>query len=205
LDWKKWLGNLLVKGKYALLKKLDADSTDIASEVQKLEPLYKEAPTTLVGYSSPKIKDLQKALQEVAKARSTFEEDQRVTVETEYGDIILPSRTPVISHGTQDKQVVKVLSNKGHELLKVRYPDMLGNAQWKVVRAGRLTKVEILHRSWLNAYHRREFSILPGDSLDCTFEEHIGYDIHQNEVERKISILEVFDVISPPKQVEIQV
>ena len=90
--------------------------------------------------------------------------------------------------------------NKGREFLKVRYPDMLGNAQWTVMRSGRVTRVDVLHQSWLDSYHRREFSILPGDSLDCSFEERVGYDAQQNEVERRISIVEVFDVKSPPVQ-----
>lgn len=98
------------------------------------------------------------------------------------------------------KQIIKTLINKGREFLKVRYPDMLGNAQWTVMRAGRVTRVDVLHLSWLDAYHRREFSILPDDSLDCSFEVRVGYDSQQNEVERKISVIEVFAVISPPVQ-----
>jgi hypothetical protein len=197
LEWKKWVGGLLVKGKYALLQKLDAGPAEIQIELEKLEPEYKAAPS-LVGYSPPKIKDVQDALQSVAKARDVFA-NQRVVVETEYGDITL-SRVAIAPDDVVDTSVAKTIVNKGREFLKVRYPDMLGNAQWTVMRSGRVTRVDILHQQWLDAYHRREFSILPGDSLDCSFEERVGYDSQQNEIERKISIVEVFEVISPPIQ-----
>ena len=197
LEWKKWVGGLLIKGKYALLQKLDADPAEIQHELQKLEPDYKAAPS-LIGYSPPKIKEVQDALQSVAKARDVFE-SHAVTVETEFGDIAL-SRIDLPPVSTIDTSVVTTVVNKGREFLKVRYPDMLGNAQWTVMRSGRVTRVDVLHQSWLDSYHRREFSILPGDSLDCSFEERVGYDAQQNEVERRISIVEVFDVKSPPVQ-----
>jgi hypothetical protein len=197
LEWKKWVGGLLVKGKYSLLQKLDADAGEIERELVKLESDYKAAPS-LIGYSPPKIKDVQNALQSVAKARDVFE-NHSVTVETEYGDVSL-TRIAIAPVEVVDATVANTVVNKGREFLKVRYPDMLGNAQWTVMRAGRVTRVDVLHQSWLDAYHQREFSILPGDSLDCSFEERVGYDSQQNEVERKISIIEVFAVISPPVQ-----
>lgn len=90
--------------------------------------------------------------------------------------------------------------NRGREFLKVRYPDMLGKAQWTVMRSGRATRVDLLHQGWLDSYHARKFMILPGDSLDCSFEETVSYDAARNEVERKISVIEVHGVVSPPFQ-----
>ncbi len=60
--------------------------------------------------------------------------------------------------------------------------------------------MELLHEQWLRSYHARDFSILPGDSLDCSFEESIGYDAQRNEVERRLSVIEVHAVVSPPLQ-----
>ncbi len=92
------------------------------------------------------------------------------------------------------------LSKKGREYLKVKSPDMLGNSQWTVVRGGRSIKIDMLHAAWLENYHEGKISILPGDSLDCTFEETISYDSERNEIGRKLSVIEVFSVIRPPKQ-----
>jgi GAF domain-containing protein len=49
LDWKKWVGGLLVKGKYKLLAHIDADAPVINQVLVELEPEYKAAPA-LVGY-----------------------------------------------------------------------------------------------------------------------------------------------------------
>ena len=82
----------------------------------------------------------------------------------------------------------------------MKAPDMLGTSQWTVLRNNRSTKVDMLHRSWLDAYHARQHSILPGDSLKCQFEESVTYDSQGNELDRKLSVIEVLEVITPPVQ-----
>lgn len=196
LEWKKWIGGLLVKGKHALLQKLDADAPQIEITLKELDSEYRSAPL-LLGYEPPKVSKVKAALQEVLHARNSIK-DHSVTVQTELGDISLGLgvEDPLII----DASVVKTITNKGREFLKVRYPDMLGQAQWTVLRGGRNIRVEILHQAWLNEYHARALTLLPGDSIDCSFEESIDYDSQSNEVDRKISIIEVHNVISPPQQ-----
>ena len=90
--------------------------------------------------------------------------------------------------------------NRGIEFFKVKSPDMIGASQWVVLRNNRSTRVDMLHQGWLEAYHRREHAVLPGDSLKCHFEERIQYDAAGNEIERKLFIVEVLAVITPPVQ-----
>ena len=197
LEWKKWVGGLLVKGKHLLLQKLDADAPEIERKLVELEPEYKAAPQ-LLGYEPPKVSKVKAALREVSKARNTLN-DHKVIFQSELGDITLGAG------GASDQEVIDTsidatVTNKVREFLKIRYPDMLGHAQWTVMRGGRSARVEILHEAWLDDYHSRLFTILPGDSLDCTFEETIEYDAERNEVDRKISVIEVHGVITPPQQ-----
>lgn len=200
MDWKKWLGALLVKGKHVLLRNLDADAPVIEEKLKELESDYKAAPR-LIGYEAPKVRDVVDALRGVSRARATLGAET-VTVQTEYGDVALVS-VKAEPQPIMGSESLRTLTNKGREYLKVRYPDMLGQAQWTVVRNGRSTRVEILHENWLHAYHDRHMTILPGDSLDCTFEESVSYDLQGNEVERRISVIQVHGVISPPAQFNI--
>lgn len=77
---------------------------------------------------------------------------------------------------------------------------MLGQAQWSVIRNDRAVRVDIFHKAWLDDYHGRGTSLLPGDSLECQFEETITYDDQQNEIDRHLAIIEVIRVVSPPQQ-----
>lgn len=197
LDWKKWVGGLLVKGKYKLLQKLDADAPEIQKVLNELESDYRAAPS-LIGYAPPSVADVMGALDGVAKARSALP-GRLVKVQTELGDIYIPE-TEVSPADQTIGEPENIIVNKGVEFFKVKSPDMLGSAQWTVLRNNRSTKVDMLHKSWVEDYHRRVHAVLPGDSLKCAYEERVSYDAFGNEVERRLSIIQVLEVISPPTQ-----
>jgi hypothetical protein len=198
LDWHKWIGALLVKGKHLLLQKIDADAPEVRRVLVELESDYKAAPGGLIGYTPPTVADVRDALDGVAKARASLP-GQHITIQTDLGDIDLaeaPAATPALAQDGPTQTIV----NTGVEFFKVKAPDMLGASQWTVLRNNRSTRVDMLHQSWLDAYHARKHSILPGDSLKCQFEEAVTYDAQGNELDRKLSIIEVLDVITPPVQ-----
>jgi len=197
LDWKKWVGGLLIKGKHTLLQKIEADAPELQRALNELGEDYRAAPS-LVGYSAPSVADVLEALDGVAKARSALP-GQLVKVQTELGDVYIPETVQLVTD-LPDADPDQVVKNTGVEFFKVKFPDLLGAAQWTVLRNNRSVKVDMLHQGWVDAYHRREHSILPGDSLKCRFEELITYDVSGNELERKLSIVEVLAVISPPVQ-----
>lgn len=198
LDWKTWVGGILVKGKYRLLQVLDADAPEIQRTLDDLAVDYKAPPGMLADFSPPSVTEVMDALDGVSKARNSIA-GHAVVIETALGDVRLPDSS-VVEVPPVDSDEVHEVTNSGIEYFKIKSPDMLGMSQWTVYRNKRAVKVEMLHRSWLNAYHQREITILPGDSLKCKFEERILYDQNGTEVERKLSIIEVLDIISPPTQ-----
>jgi len=198
LEWKKWVGSLLLLGKYKLLQKLDADAPEIREILIEMEPEYRAAPAGLIGYSAPNVSNVMEALDQVVIARASLP-GQNVVVQTELGDINIPELDSVTEQQIIDGPQQEI-TNSGIEFFKIKAPDMLGTAQWQVLRHGRNTRVDMLHQSWLDNYHARQYVILPGDSLKCRFEETITYDAVGNEIDRRISVIEVLEVISPQTQ-----
>lgn len=196
LDWRKWVGGILLKGKHVLLSRLDADAPALAAAIEELKPDYQAAPG-LIGYSPPTVAQVREAMNAVTLARRMLA-GSAVIVQSEYGDITIPEAPAQADESPPE--TVEQVTNHGREWLKVRYPDMLGNAQWTVQRGGRAVRVTILHQAWLDAYHRREVHLLPGDALDCEYEETVGYDGAQNETGRSLTVIQVHGVKSPPVQ-----
>ena len=193
LNWKKWVGGLLVKGKYELLKRIDQPST-ISDTLRELD--YSSAPAELVGYEPPSAKTIENALIKVSKARAIFS-GHDVTIQTEYGDISLPN----IADKDPDEMSTteNVIEKSGTGFFVVKSPDLIGNAQWTLIFSGKTIRARIYHLDWVDSYHRREFAILPGDSLKCKYKEIIRTNEAGAELERTIEILDVLDVISPPE------
>src|SRR5690625_702079 len=198
LDWKVWVGNILVKGKYLLLQKLDADAPDVQRVLDGLSDDYKAPSGMLVDFSPPSVSDVMDALDGVSKARNSIS-GHAVIVETAMGDVSLPDLS-ALDIVPDEKGETHEVKNSGIEYFKIKSPDMLGSSQWTVHRNKRAVKVEMLHKGWLDAYHNREFVLLPGDSLRCRVEERILYDQNGTEIERKLSVVEVLGIMSPPSQ-----
>jgi hypothetical protein len=198
LEWKKWAGSLLVKGKHKLLQHLDADAPEIRKVLIEMEPDYNAMPKGLIGYTPPVVSDVMEALDAVVKARATLP-GQKVTIQTEFGDIAL-QETAQAEEVLDQLGAQTSVTNTGTEFFKVKYLDLLGKSQWTVLRNQRPVKVDMLHQRWLDDYHQRKIAILSGDSIECHYEETITYDANHNEIERKLAIVEVIRVIPPPVQ-----
>jgi len=197
LEWKKWIGRVLVKAKYVLLQHIESDTPELEQAVRSLDGEYEQAPGDMAGFRPPAVHEVRRALDGVVKAHGLLPE-QTIVVQTEWGDIELPSLP--VPQVAQVGESTQTITNSGTELFKIRSPDMLGSAMWRIVRDGRNVQVRMLHRGWLERYQRRDISILPGDTLKCRFEETVSYDAGGNETERTIAIIEVLEVISPPRQ-----
>lgn len=195
LDWKKWLGGILVSGKHKLLSHLESEPEVIQKQLNELKQDYLSAPNTTAGYLPPSVENTTKALNKIKAARAELP-NSKVTFETELGAIDLPYidvEFVVEAVTSQD-----VYSSSGRGLFKVKSPDMLGNAQWKVVFNGKAEFVKITHEAWLNEYHSRRIAIAPHDSLDADYEQEIIYDENQNVVENIITFTYIHRVVIPP-------
>ena len=200
LEWKKWIGRLLTVGKHKLLLMIDADSPDLHTALIELQPLYQNPPAGLIGYEPPSVSAARAALDEVTAARARLP-GQRVVIQTENGDIDLPDR-PMLSADVVPTVAARVVRNQGTEIFKVKSPDYIGTSQWTVIRGNRNVRVDMLHKAWLDRFRERQIMVLPGDSLECRYEEEVAYDESGDELERHLSIIEVIAVRSPPSPPE---
>lgn len=197
LEWKEWIGSLLVHGKYRLLKSIDADGPALADALEELAPHFAAIPDQLAGYRPPTVPAVRAALDGVIAARRTLGANG-VVVQTELGDVDLP--VPVLDEVVEALPAVETLRNSGVELFKLKQPDYLGDAQWSVIRGGRVVRARIAHREWMQQWRRREFELGPGDSLRARFEESVSYDAQGNEVNRELTLVEVLGVEYAPRQ-----
>ena len=94
LDWKIWVGDLLVKGKHALLKSLDNDGginkKKADDALESLKENYDKPPGRLMGYQIPAREALEKTLLNVSKAKGSIP-DCDVTIQSELGDVSIPN------------------------------------------------------------------------------------------------------------------
>lgn len=197
LEWREWIGTLLVHGKHRLLESVSADGPELARVLEELAPQYERAPRHLAGYRPPTVAAARAALDGVIEARRVLGENE-VLVQTELGDV--PLLAPPLAEPIPDDEPAESITNIGVELFKLKQPDYLGDAQWVVLRGGRSVRARVAHREWVARWRRREFELGPGDSLRARFEETIRYDRAGAEIDRDLTLIEILDVHRAPRQ-----
>jgi hypothetical protein len=109
--------------------------------------------------------------------------------------IVLPSN---INQTNYSKSV-------GRRLFKVKTPDLLGKSKWEVILDGKTESVKITHHDWVDSYHKRKFSILPHDSLEADYVQEITYSEDGEVLTKTIELTYIHDVVSPPKNLEMDI
>ncbi len=158
LEWKKWLGALLVKGKHRLLSSND---TEIPQVLASLEDDYKNAPNTTAGYAPPSLTDTRAALRQVATARASLTAG-KVTVQTELGDILLPL-TPTEALPIEPPSPISTNVLKDQVLL-IKAAAFEGKRQWQFSDGSTSFGATISDEAFLQRVERGEH-FGKGDSL----------------------------------------
>lgn len=196
LEWRTWVGGILVKGKHNLLAKLDAPNEEVQNTLNELKQDYLNAPNSTAGYEPPQLEKILSALNQIKSARAIMPHS-KVTFQTELGDIDLP----YIDVEFTVESIITDTNYKstGRALFKVKSPDMLGSSQWKVKHNGKAIDVKITHEAWLNEYHARRINIAPHDSLDADYIQEVIYDDNQVEISNTVTLNFIHRVVLPPE------
>jgi hypothetical protein len=141
-------------------------------------------------------KDLLLGIQKIQLAVSPLTEDED---RAEYisGD---SSRVPFnlalsISPDTiEDLLTKETLTNEITKLLKVKKPDYLGSSQWEFKDGKGTIDVKINDFEWLESFRKRHIVLAPGDSLLAVVEVVSKYDIDNNLISTRHTLLKVLEV-----------
>ncbi len=199
LEWKKWVGNLLVKGKHKLLTYLNAEDEEIEKQLKSLSQDYANAPNSIVGYNPPTLEQTKPILNNIKIARATLPYSS-VSIETENGIINIPF-VDVKIEAPELQQNIFISS--GMALFKLKIIDALGDSKWKVIFNDKIEPIKIIDEQWLNEYRNRLINILPQDSLDAEYTQIITYNEKQEILEKTITITKIHKVVMPPKNINL--
>ncbi|NJO76617.1 MAG: hypothetical protein HC833_24500 [Leptolyngbyaceae cyanobacterium RM1_406_9] len=100
-----------------------------------------------------------------------------------------------ITPGTiEDILTKETLTNEVRMLLKVKKPDYLGSSQWEFKDGKSTIDVKINDFEWLEKFRKREFVLAPGDSLLAMVEVTSRYDIDNNLISTRHTLMKVLEL-----------
>jgi hypothetical protein len=209
LDWRKILGEFLLRSKYVYIEWANQKEPEKSSLAALADGIGRIASATDVrhfpAYAPPSVADLADATNDIDEAKSFLREGDSISYQ-------VPGESPIhfdlsVAHSPETLIELsvkeRVLFPAAPMRLIVRKPDYLGNAKWEFRHGRRSIPMKIEDAEWLHKFQSRGVDVRPGDALHCqvVIENSYGYD---NELVREtFTIVKVINVIEKNAQIEL--
>ncbi|HHW02481.1 MAG TPA: hypothetical protein GXX35_06690 [Thermoanaerobacterales bacterium] len=206
LDWKKIIGNFLVKAKHVVIRFLE-DKNQISSiepinELEKnIEKLAVETNVQIIpSYTKVSTKKLLDCIYYLSKAVHNLSENDKAILISSEGEVEINKKFYITEETIKEilKRNVHIQQSVGTLLIKK--PDYLGQSMWDVQYRGRIVQAKILDSEWVYKFQHRQVNLLPGDSIRALVKEEIVLGENNEVIEEHYSILEIYSVINKSSQ-----
>lgn len=200
LDFKKIVGDYLVRAKYRILERLrDEDSLnernikELQAELQELAEQTKVRK--IPAYGAVKRRLLTEFWIKTSESTAVLGARDAAKYISAPGEVVLP-RGSLLADEIKEEMLTQEISTTETVLfLRVKKPDYLGQSRWLFHHDGHPIEATIENKEWLAAFQRREILVRPGDSLKARVKTEIrkGYD--KEDVSVRYYVTNVIDVI----------
>jgi len=202
LNWRKFVGSFLVKGKYKLIEFLeDKDTVNEYGEIELLNndlvSLAREVDILhLPSYGQiPSVKLLEN-IKNISDAVIPLTSDDSVKLIVGDNEKIINQRFRLPAEKIEKLLTEQIIETERELVLKVKKPDFLGYSKWEMKIGNKTILVKIEDQNWLNRFHKQREPVQPGDSIKGLVRLHEHIDQHGQIVTEDYSILRVDEIIT---------
>ena len=196
LDWKKQVGEFLVRTKYIVLEWMDTgkDSKNLGSLGRDIQKAATETDSRhLPDYTPPQPTALVNAIQGFQEAKDRLHEKDHAYItsgDDERYDIDLSVRWDAEDIEALVTSETLIVSAAPMTFI-VKKPDYLGESQWELRHGKRTIFATIEDREWLREFQERRVPIRPGDALRCHVRIEMIYGIDNELVAERYYVEKV--------------
>lgn len=200
-DWKKVVGNYILKAKYAFLEKYPDEVEKIDKPSMRriqgriIEVAEQTGAAALPFYHAPSIPEIVDQIDNFQKAVSLLNSNESVhVVSGSQNPIVIPNISGYSKETAISSLMENELSNEVTAILGVKKPDYLGRSKWVFVYDGRSIEAPIKDEKWLQRFQNREIDVRPGDSLCANVEVTTIYGAGSTVLSVRYAVNEVHEV-----------
>ncbi len=201
LDWKRFVGYFLVKGKYRIIDFIEGTTT--ITNVGQLKPLQddldKLAQETgirmLPDYRPVNPRLLLQDISQMSLSLSHLRPDDSASYTTKEGSIGFNLEFKLAPESIEDLFVQETLTQENVLIMKVKKADFLGDSMWEFRFGERNIPVTISDKDWLEKFQTNKVLIRPGDAIRGLVKVSDKYDAEHNLIGHNYDLLSVIEVI----------
>jgi hypothetical protein len=205
-DWKKLVGNFLFQAKYKLLKYLEKEGDQVASDASGIELLRSELqeeaklldlgtiPTPVIPPRSFFIIQIV----QISAAVATLRSGEYVEVQGRRGGSVrISSKLELTSDDVERLSVASSPVYDSEVTIKVKRPDFIGDSRWEFILGNHAIEAKMLDLEWMNEFRKQRVPLLPGASLRVTLRQSISMGFDQEQLGIRYFVLQVHGVVDP--------
>ncbi|HUT17462.1 MAG TPA: hypothetical protein VMW84_04105 [Acidobacteriota bacterium] len=200
LDYKKIIGDYLVKAKYRVLERLkDRDSLE-ESKVKELQgELQQLAEETKVrkipSYGIVRRRVLAEFWIKTSESTAVLGERDVARYISTPGQIVLPKGSVLPDEIKEEILTQEISTSETVLLLKVKKPDYLGQSRWLFHYDGHPIEASIEDKDWLESFQNSDIIVRPGDSLKASLKTEVKKGFDKEDVSVRYYVTKVIDVV----------
>lgn len=203
LDYKKFFGSFLVKGKRVLVKYLQGKHTirsadeirDVQRELSETARHLQIVPVDGIIIPGRQVAESIRMLSEATEPLKAGAGDRA---------LFLSEEPPVefnLSFHVTKEAIAALLTNEKittqrEMILQVKRPDFLGSARWEFRHGPKRIDAKVTDEKWLNEFYGGAAQLRPGCALRALVEETTAYGFEGDVIDTEYQILRVHDVIA---------
>lgn len=203
-DWKRVVGDYLVKGKYVLLEKLEGarsiSEPKLLDDIQLalLQEAERTGGQTLLGYTAMSRAEIAAHVADVTESLEYLIEGDSATYESRDGEPVPFNVGLRVNEVELDELLtVRTITNHAQMILKIKKPDFLGASMWEFNYEGHPLQASVVDREWLTAFHKNGLGVRPGAALRADVELQTPYDDANDALPTRYLVVKVHEVIPP--------
>lgn len=202
------MGNYAVKGKYALLRWLEGSEN--AADSVLLEniqtELLLEAERTnvrgLPGYAPMSRTRLAAHIAQITDSLSHLSESgDSARYESPVDGVVTFNRAlRVDKDELTEVLAIRTVKNVSELILKIKKPDFLGSSMWEFRFEGHTIEARMEDDDWIRKFHADGDGVLPGGALRAVVRIEVSYDMENDALPPRYSVLTVLEVLPPTQR-----
>jgi hypothetical protein len=201
-DWKKIVGNYLLKSKYIIVRRLEG-KTHITTrdQIKEIEAeLLTAAEDTKIkripSYRPVPESKIIEVIENFGNALAHLAPNDSAKLMAPDGEANFNLTLKMAPDSLRALLVKESVTNDPTMILKVKRPDYLGEAMWDFKFGDHPLQAKIVDFKWLGDFQGRKVDVRPGDAIRAKVRHTINYGHDAEIVSEHYEVAEVLEVIA---------
>jgi len=203
-DWQKLVGHFCLKLKYLVLKYLEKNSNiDSKDSLVELSKDIEAEKLKILKNENHIINEvntylLLNSIEKIISVLTKLKAEEKIEFKSIGGSVQLSNKYTINKAKILWELGDKTFENETTETLKIKKSDFLSNnSLWSFKLGNKALEAKITDQAWLDKYHKREYPLLPEDSLKVKLKVSYVNKPDGTIVKPTYEITKVIDIIYP--------